>query len=148
MSFLRLIATLMLSDVKAIMHLLSRGDGRLTTSVFDAAQSWLASLAPVVANNTFLNLAKGATESNFYAHCLHDTLPHDQGVDLVIVEFAINDLPFDARVTPYMDNSKRCGPHTCRRDKASVRCAVLPLVRGGGVCARTQHAEEQPAMNG
>lgn len=108
MSFLRIIATHILSNFKAIMHLLSRGVAVLRP-VCDAAQSWLASLAPVVANNTFLNLAKGATESNFYAHCLHDTLPKDQGVDLVIVEFAINDLPFDARVTPYMDNSKRCG---------------------------------------
>ena len=94
----------------------------LTTTFYEAAQSWLASLAPVLANNTFLNLAKGATESNFYAHCLHDTLPKDQDVDLVIVEFAINDLQYESRVTPYMENSKRCVSHTSPlRGKAPVQ---------------------------
>ena len=73
-------------------------------------QLWLKSLAPA-ANHTFLNLAKGATESTFYAHCLHDTLPEDLAVDLVVVEFAINDMRWDSRVTPYMENTKRRAPH-------------------------------------
>ena len=59
-------------------------------------------------NNTFLNLARGATESTFYAHCLHDTLPKEIDVDLIIIEFAINDMRWDTRITPYMDNTKRC----------------------------------------
>ena len=58
-------------------------------------------------NNTFLNLAHGATESTFYAHCLHDTLPKEVNVDLIILEFAINDMRWDTRITPYMDNTKR-----------------------------------------
>ena len=72
------------------------------------AQLWLKSLTPGGANHTFLNLAKGATESTFYAHCLHDTLPEDLAVDLVIIEFAINDMRWDSRITPYMQNTKRC----------------------------------------
>lgn len=74
-----------------------------------AVQTWLESLSPE-GNNTFLNLAKPSTESTFYAHCLHDTLPEDLNVDLVILEFAINDMRWDTRITPYMANSKRRAP--------------------------------------
>ncbi len=74
-----------------------------------AVQTWLESLSPE-GNNTFLNLAKPSTESTFYAHCLHDTLPEELNVDLVILEFAINDMRWDTRITPYMANSKRRAP--------------------------------------